>query len=136
MTIEYLEHINIHTDKMDGLIEYYQDVLGMYHGERPNFGRDGAWLFVGDIPVVHLVKRDKLETCNEPRIEHYAMRCKGLADTIKTLRATKNAYWANYIPETHVVQIHTHDPDGNHIELAFSGEERGDGINLDAYDGK
>tara|TARA_B100000519_G_C14231386_1_gene432552 strand:- start:1438 stop:1848 length:411 start_codon:yes stop_codon:yes gene_type:complete len=136
MTIEYLEHINIQTEKMEGLIEYYQDVLGMHHGERPDFGRAGAWLFVGDIPVVHLVKRDKLETGGEPRIEHYAMRCTGLADTINTLRETKNAYWANYIPETNVVQVHTYDPDGNHIELAFPGDERDDNINLDTYDGE
>ncbi|MDA0657055.1 MAG: hypothetical protein O2912_11675 [Proteobacteria bacterium] len=135
MTIEYLEHINIHSADMDGLIAYYSKVLGMRHGERPNFDRDGAWLFVGDVPVLHLVKRAKLETSGEPRIEHYAMRCKGLGETMETLRKNKCAYWANYIPETHVVQIHTNDPDGNHVELAFSGDERGDDMDLSAYDG-
>ena len=135
MAIEYLEHINIHSDNMDGLIKWYEGVLGMKNGERPNFGRGGAWLYVGDIPVLHLVKRDKLEAGGEPRIEHYAMRCKGLADTIGALRGSKSRYWANYIPETDVVQVHTYDPDGNHIELAFAGAERSDDINLDAYDG-
>ena len=36
MTIEYLEHINIQTEKMESLIEYYEDVLGMHHGKRPD----------------------------------------------------------------------------------------------------
>jgi catechol-2,3-dioxygenase len=135
MAIEYLEHVNIHSEDCGQLVDYYTNVLGMTLGDRPEFGREGAWLYVGKIPVLHLVQRDKVAD-SEPRIEHYAMRCKGLDDMIDTLKGNKRSFWTNYIPETNVVQIHTDDPDGNHVELAFSGDERGDKTDLSAYDGK
>ena len=135
MAIEYLEHINIHSENIDGLVDWYEDVLGMKNGERPNFGRGGAWLYVGEKPVLHLVERGKMDTSGEPRIEHYAMRCNGLGKTIEALRESKSRHWANYIPETDIVQVHTYDPDGNHIELAFAGDERSKDINLGAYNG-
>ena len=56
MTISCLHHINIQTNKLEQTRDFYERVLGLYVGARPDFGQMGYWLFVpgSDHPIVHL----------------------------------------------------------------------------------
>src|SRR5262245_42784238 len=55
MTLTRLDHFTILCEDLDRSRKFYSDVLGMTDGDRPPFGFPGAWLYVGDRPVVHLV---------------------------------------------------------------------------------
>ena len=44
MTINCLHHINIQTDKLEQTRDFYERVLGLYVGARPDFGQMGYWL--------------------------------------------------------------------------------------------
>ena len=56
MQIGTLEHVNVQTAKLDEMVAWYDRILGMPAGWRPNFPFGGAWLYVGTAPVVHLVE--------------------------------------------------------------------------------
>ena len=55
MPIHKLDHVNLRTHQLDTMIGWYQRVLGLRVGARPNFPFPGAWLYAGDTVVVHLI---------------------------------------------------------------------------------
>src|SRR5215472_3163067 len=55
MSLTRLDHFTINCADLDRSRRFYSEVLGMADGDRPPFGFPGAWLYVGDRPVVHLV---------------------------------------------------------------------------------
>ena len=58
--ITQLHHVNIHTTNVPRLVEWYTRVLNMPAGDRPPFPFPGAWLYMGDQAVIHLVGVDHL----------------------------------------------------------------------------
>ena len=65
MGIERLDHVNVVTTRLDEMVTWYQTVLGLTLGPRPNFPFPGAWLYAGDHPVVHLVESDQKKVGSE-----------------------------------------------------------------------
>jgi catechol 2,3-dioxygenase-like lactoylglutathione lyase family enzyme len=49
-----LNHVNIATNDVAGSRAFYAKVLGLEAGYRPPFDFDGAWLYAGDKPLIHL----------------------------------------------------------------------------------
>ena len=56
MLVDKLEHYNIVTEKLDETVEFYEKIVGLVNGDRPNFKFPGAWLYAGKDPVVHLMQ--------------------------------------------------------------------------------
>ena len=73
------DHVNVRTSRLDEMIAWYGDVLGMKTGPRPDFSFPGAWLYLGDNAVVHLVGEKVERRAEDPKLEHVAFRAKGLA---------------------------------------------------------
>ena len=59
MTLTVLDHVNIRTARLEDLVAFYRDVLGLHTGWRPAFSFGGAWLYCGEQAVVHLVEVDE-----------------------------------------------------------------------------
>src|ERR1700692_3472995 len=55
MSVGLLDHFNIRTRKLSDTVRFYEDVLGLEKGARPNFAFPGAWMYSEGKPVVHLV---------------------------------------------------------------------------------
>jgi hypothetical protein len=55
MSVGVLDHFNIRTRKLADTVRFYEDVLGLEKGARPNFAFPGAWMYSEGKPVVHLV---------------------------------------------------------------------------------
>ncbi len=129
MTVERLDHFTINTTDVPRSVEFYTDVLGLRDGDRPAFNFPGAWLYCGDHAAVHLVEvADSPEvplsqTSQAPRIEHFAFRAENLAQFLAHLRALDVAYRTTVVPDLEIRQGHLHDPEGNHIEIAFGPNE-------------
>ena len=51
-----LDHFNIRTRKLADTVRFYEDVLGLEKGARPNFAFPGAWMYSEGKAVVHLVE--------------------------------------------------------------------------------
>ncbi len=126
MKIGMLEHVNLRTSKLDEMIEWYDRILHMPAGWRPNFPFPGAWLYSGDNkPTVHLVGVDE-EPEDGLKLEHFAFSAMGLKKCIEHLEHENVPYELVEVEEARLVQVNIHDPDGNHIHIDFPVHEKGD----------
>lgn len=119
MELEALDHVNIRTSNLEAMVRWYEEVLGLARGWRPGFDFDGAWLYLGDQPIVHLVAVAAPPANLEPKIEHFALRARGLKAFLARLEAKGVAYRLGRPPGTDITQVNLFDPDGNHIHIDF-----------------
>jgi len=123
MALKRLDHVNLRTARLDQMIEFYEEILGLKSGERPPFSFPGAWLYCGSDPVVHLIGIEEGLNTIEPRIEHFAFEAEGLLGFVAALEDANVAYDKRVVPGFGTVQINLHDPDGNHIHVDFPPQE-------------
>ena len=99
MGISWLDHVNIRTTNLAAMSRFYEDVLGMPAGPRPNFRFGGAWHYCGDRAAVHLVEVAKTPAGDEtPRLEHFAFRSFGFAPFLDRLRRADISYDIAVVP--------------------------------------
>lgn len=56
MSLNSLQHFLVRASNLDDTRTFYEGVLGLRDGDRPDFPFPGHWLYLGDVPVVHLVE--------------------------------------------------------------------------------
>ena len=125
MKLAALDHVNVRTRNLDKMIDWYSRILGMTKGERPGFSLPGAWMYVGDKPVVHLVGVDRALPAHQDdlRLEHFALSANGLGDFLTHIKAEHIDYKLAKVPDFPIVQVNIWDPDGNHIHIDFNEDE-------------
>ncbi|WP_300062889.1 VOC family protein [uncultured Roseobacter sp.] len=123
MNIGRLDHVNLRTNRLDQMVAWYSNVLGLVPGERPDFGFRGAWLYVGSHPMVHLVEVPAECAATDPKIEHFAFTAQGYKGFVARLRDNNVAFDAVRIPGLPIVQVNVADVDGNHIHVDFNAGE-------------
>jgi len=114
-----LNHANISTTKLAETIEFFTEVLGMRVGPRPDFSFRGAWLYVGDQPVVHLVERSQAKP--EGALDHVAFTVGDFDAALASFEKLGIPYTASDIPSNFGRQCFVHDPNGVRIELTDPG---------------
>ena len=119
MTMIAFDHVNVVTANLDGMVAWYSDVLGLVSGKRPDFRFPGAWMYLGDTAIVHLVAAEQAPKVDEMRIEHFALRAEGFDAFLARLDARGEPYQLADVPGFGVTQVNIHDPDGNHIHIDF-----------------
>jgi catechol 2,3-dioxygenase-like lactoylglutathione lyase family enzyme len=126
MPLKRIEHYNIHTTRLDETVAFYDRVLGMKAGERPPFAFPGAWIYLGDTPVIHLVdvsgdhKTGRAGSHGTGALDHIAFEAVDLPATIATLENEGVAYRERIVPRTGITQIFVEDPNGLTLELNFA----------------
>lgn len=119
MEIRGLDHVNVRTANLAAMVEWYGKVLDLRPGLRPAFSFGGAWLYAGDQAIVHLVQVAERPRGIEPRIEHFALKGRGLRAFLQRLEALGVPYELGSPPGSGLTQVNIHDPDGNHIHVDF-----------------
>jgi catechol 2,3-dioxygenase-like lactoylglutathione lyase family enzyme len=120
MPLMRLDHVNMRTANLEGLCGFYEGLLGMERGFRPDFDFPGAWLYAGGHPVIHLVAVDTPAAARgDGRIDHVAFLASEWDEIVARLRAAQVPFKLATVPTTGATQIFLHDPDGNRIELQF-----------------
>jgi catechol 2,3-dioxygenase-like lactoylglutathione lyase family enzyme len=116
-----LDHVNLRTGRLEEMRKWYVDVLGMRDGWRPPFRFPGAWLYAGDDPIVHLVGVEHTPGADEAdiRLEHFALQGDDLEGLRERLKAAAVVIREARVPDTDILQLNVHDPDGNHIHIDF-----------------
>jgi catechol 2,3-dioxygenase-like lactoylglutathione lyase family enzyme len=125
MLVTHIDHVNVRTANLDKMVDWYERILNMKPGPRPAFSFGGAWMYLGDQPVVHLVSVDSA-TAPEPglQLEHFALRGSDLDGFIARLDDAKVEYRIGQTPGDNfpITQVNVYDPDGNHIHIDFRPE--------------
>lgn len=122
MEIVRLDHVNLRTAQLETMINWYTEVFDLKLGPRPNFPFGGAWLYVGDIAIVHIIEIDDTQAVGSEaslKLKHFAMRATGLETFEAKLKARDEHYKRNDISDFGIAQFNIWDPDGNHIHLDF-----------------
>lgn len=131
MTVHGIDHINLRAsgNSFAALRDFYCDVLGLTAGPRPPLRSAGLWLYAGEAAVVHLVEVPDAEASDAqsagPRpLDHVALRCSNLDETLRRLRRLGVAPVINEVQATGQVLLRLEDPSGLRIELVFAPNER------------
>ena len=136
MAVERLDHCSIRTTKLPETQRFYEAVMGFTPGPRPPFPFPGAWMYIGDTAMVHLVGYDP----NDPRglrsylgdkplgdgtgtIDHVAFVADDLAGLKQRLDSAGCKYRERTVPSLALHQLFVEDPNGVTLELNFPGAE-------------
>ncbi len=126
MEIERLDHVNIVTNRLPELVAWYEEILGLKPGPRPDFPFPGAWMYAGEHALVHLVGREGQPSVGSEvklKLEHFAFSAKGMSSFEDNLAERRHPFRKTNVPRTNLVQFHLADPDGNHIHIDFDESE-------------
>jgi catechol 2,3-dioxygenase-like lactoylglutathione lyase family enzyme len=122
MSVGVLDHFNIRTRNLKETVRFYEDVLGLENGARPNFAFPGAWLYSEGRAVVHLVDISPTDEAQKPDsgvVHHVAFISRGFAGMKQRLQAKGVDFEARQVPGGELWQIFIRDPNGVMIELNY-----------------
>ena len=119
--VSELNHVNIETTDIDRSASFYTNVLGLISGERPNFDRPGYWMYMDNVPIIHIISPlpdNKLLTGSKhAAISHFALRIKDFEAMREHLTNLSIPYTETSVPNSNQRQFFINDPDGVVVEL-------------------
>lgn len=124
MQLKAFDHVNVRTTRLQAMVDWYGQVLGMHPGKRPPFAFGGAWLYLGEQALVHLVEVKEPPKVERPGLEHFALSARGLGDFLAALKARGERHEIAVVPGFGIIQVNVWDPEGNHIHIDFGPEEK------------
>ena len=124
MAVLDLNHYNLRAplEVLEGIRDWYRDVVGLQVGARPPFANRGFWLYAGKRPVLHLSEESRGEKHPAPgegTFDHVAFTCDDYDATSERLRSLGIEFRVADVPLTRTRQIFLRDPAGNGVELNF-----------------
>jgi catechol 2,3-dioxygenase-like lactoylglutathione lyase family enzyme len=129
MSVGMLDHFNIRTRQLDATVRFYQDILGLENGDRPNFSFPGAWMYSEGRPVVHLVDISPTDEQQKPDsgvVHHVAFASRDFNGMKARLQSNGMAFDTRQVPGGELWQIFVRDPNGVMIELNYeAAKEQG-----------
>ena len=129
MSVGMLDHFNIRTRQLDDTVRFYEDILGLQNGERPNFSFPGAWMYSEGRPVVHLVDISPTSEPQKPDsgvVHHVAFASRDFSGMKQRLQSKGMVFDTRQVPGGETWQIFVRDPNGVMIELNYeAAKEQG-----------
>ncbi|MDE0003122.1 MAG: VOC family protein [Rhodospirillaceae bacterium] len=137
MALRTLDHCSIRTLNLEASRAFYVEVLGMKEGDRPDFAFPGAWLYLENRSVIHLVGVDPDDSRGleeylggeiDPdtllgggSLDHIAFCATNAPDMIRRLKGNNVPFRERQVPNMDLNQIFVEDPNGITIELNYFG---------------
>mgnify|MGYP003625982873 CR=1 FL=1 len=122
MSVGLLDHYNVRTANLAETVSFYETVLGLENGDRPNFAFPGAWMYSEGRAVVHLIdisNMDEAPKSDSGAIDHVAFVSTGFEAMKAHLEKTGYSYEAREVPGGKLWQIFVRDPNGVLLELNY-----------------
>ena len=121
MAVDSLQHINLRSTDVERSREFYVEVVGLVVGPRPPIASVGYWLYLGEVPVIHLVQRplDATAPTGSGAVDHVAFHGVDFDTARARFSALGIVFREAVIPRDGTRQLFVHDPDGVKIELNF-----------------
>jgi catechol 2,3-dioxygenase-like lactoylglutathione lyase family enzyme len=121
-SVGVLDHFNIRTRNLGATVRFYEDVLGLEKGPRPNFAFPGAWMYSEGRAVVHLVDISPTDEPQKPDsgvVHHVAFVSQGFHGMKQRLQSKGVEFESREVPGGDLWQIFVTDPNGVMIELNY-----------------
>ncbi|MDB5519243.1 MAG: uncharacterized protein JWQ17_6001 [Tardiphaga sp.] len=129
MSVGMLDHFNIRTRQLGDTVRFYEDILGLQNGDRPNFAFPGAWMYSEGRAVVHLVDISATGEAQKPDsgvVHHVAFASRDFNGMKQRLQSKGMAFDTRQVPGGELWQIFVRDPNGVMIELNYeAAKEQG-----------
>ncbi len=128
MKLHGFNHVNIGCSPSDlpAIEKFYGEALGLKSGFRPKFPSDGAWLYNGDHPIIHVVVRYpdgwNGHEARDSSFDHIAFTITGAVEFRERLTRLGIAFEEQNVPNAGY-QIFLRDPVGNKLEFNFPNQE-------------
>jgi catechol 2,3-dioxygenase-like lactoylglutathione lyase family enzyme len=131
MSVQALEHITIRCAQLQRTRDFYVDLMGLSEGDRPAFPFRGHWLYLGGIPVVHLVEASDSAGAWGREIvipqaengtgsfDHVAFRGDNFAAMRERLQNAGMTFRERVVPGGALSQLFVPDPEGVLVEINF-----------------
>ena len=132
MPLQRLEHYLVLSDDIHKTRDFYRDVLGMEEGFRPELEVPGFWLYLGDVPCIHIAEwRTYAEytskigipiskrAASTGSVDHIAFNGTGFAEVRDRLVARGLEFSENSVDDIGLRQMFLRDPNGVPIEINF-----------------
>jgi catechol 2,3-dioxygenase-like lactoylglutathione lyase family enzyme len=132
MPLQRLEHYLVLSDDIDKTRDFYRDVLGMAEGFRPELEFPGYWLYLGDVPCIHIAewqsyavwtKKVGIPISNRAAatgpVDHIAFNGTGFDELRDRLVARGLSFTENSIDDIGLRQMFLRDPNGVPLEINF-----------------
>jgi catechol 2,3-dioxygenase-like lactoylglutathione lyase family enzyme len=130
MPLTQIEHYLVLTDDLDATRNFYCNGLGMRVGTRPPLGFPGYWLYVGDIPCIHVAEWESYRAYSTEAgigistrapgtgpVDHIAFNGIDFEAIKSALIAHDVKFAVNEVPSVMLRQLFMHDPNGVKIEI-------------------
>jgi catechol 2,3-dioxygenase-like lactoylglutathione lyase family enzyme len=127
MAVSSMNHFTILTDDVERTIRFYDELLGLRPGPRPDFDFPGAWLYAGDAAILHVVGGKPKAELRAGVIDHMAFTGHDLPATLKALAARGIQHTCRRQVSSGTWQVFFHDPNGAKVELDFDASETAPG---------
>jgi len=131
VSIGVLDHFNIRTRKLTDTVRFYESVLGLEKGPRPDFAFPGAWMYSEGKAVVHLVDISATDEPQKPDsgvVHHVAFVSTGFDGMSQRLKSRGMPFEARQVPGGELWQIFVNDPNGVMIELNYEAAKEEAGV--------
>lgn len=136
MNLQRLDHFTLRTTRLEQTRAFYERIAGLRHGPRPPFAFPGHWLYLNDLPVLHLAapavdaalaeylgQRTGTPESGTGAVDHIAFRGVDLPSFEQRLRDESCLYRGRTVPEAGEHQVFLSDPNGVTVEFIFPSTE-------------
>ncbi|MEY4762687.1 MAG: hypothetical protein RLZZ200_2543 [Pseudomonadota bacterium] len=132
MSLSKLEHYLVMTADLEATRRFYVEGLGFTDGFRPDLGFPGYWLYLGDVPCIHVAEWETY-TSHSRRLglpvttpatgtgslDHIAFHASDFEGFVSRLAAQGIDAHRHDAPEAKLRQLFLLDPNGIKLEINF-----------------
>ncbi|HET9959622.1 MAG TPA: VOC family protein [Polyangiaceae bacterium] len=122
MPIQALNHFTVLTRDLDASLHFYVRVLGLTIGARPELPSSGAWLYLGEQAVLHVIVDPRAPERNGV-IDHVAFTGVNLPEVTARLRSHGIQFELVRQPGSGTWQLFLFEPSGGLLEINFDASE-------------
>ena len=121
MAVVGLDHYALLSSDPERTTRFYEQIVGLKAGPRPQLSFPGVWLYAGDVPIVHIIFDKAIPTRETGAVDHLAFTARGSVEELhELLRRNHIEFTSRVIERTGVTQVFFRDPDNVGVEQNFA----------------
>lgn len=133
MQVNWLDHVNVITDRLDETAEFYRALLNLKRRDAPPplTPQNAQWMYdAGGKAIIHINSVDCPRAFDREvqpgaltgAVHHVALNCTGYVEVLDRVKALGTAFQCNTVDAIGLRQVFVSDPNNVLLELNFFGD--------------